>query len=143
MFKYYLAERFSNSGISRTPKLPQIRPGKDPYLIRLFSRLPHLMRFLSLEFYYKNCMKPITKSVIHSVTYGWNYRQNKYFFSLLGPPGTPSRKRIPRLWVSGPYFESLLTYSYVCFWLFKTCKCIHTYCECCASSIQRILYKRK
>src|SRR4029434_2715041 len=95
-------------------------------------------------FYYKNCMKPITKSVINSVTYGWNYSQNKYFFSLLGPPGTPSRKRIPRLWVSGPYFESLLTYSLVCFWLlFKTCKCIHTYCICCASSIQRILYKRK
>src|SRR4029434_1556931 len=44
--KYYLAQRFSNSGISRTPKLPQIRPGRDPYLIRLFSRLPHLMRFL-------------------------------------------------------------------------------------------------
>src|SRR4029434_6355879 len=40
-FKYYLAQRFSNSGISRTPKLPQIRPGRDPYLIRLFSRLPH------------------------------------------------------------------------------------------------------
>ena len=32
-------------------------------------------------------MKPKTKSVIHSVTYGWNYSQNKYFFSLLGPPG--------------------------------------------------------
>src|SRR4029434_4123928 len=45
MFKYYLAQRFSNSGISRTPKLPQIRPGRDPYLIRL----PHLMRFLSLD----------------------------------------------------------------------------------------------
>src|SRR4029434_138753 len=49
IFKYYLAQRFSNSGISRTPKLPQIRPGSDPYLIRLFSRLPHLMRFLSLD----------------------------------------------------------------------------------------------
>src|SRR4029434_8912539 len=48
MFKYYLAQRFSNSGISRTPKLPQIRPGRDPYLIRLFSRLPHLT-FLSLD----------------------------------------------------------------------------------------------
>ena len=44
-FKYYLAQRFSNSGISKTPKLPQIRPGRDPYLIRLFSRLPHLMIF--------------------------------------------------------------------------------------------------
>src|SRR4029434_2914396 len=41
--QYYLAQRFSNSGISRTPKLPQIRPGRDPYLIRLFSRLPHLI----------------------------------------------------------------------------------------------------
>ena len=49
MLKYYLEQRFSNSGISRTPKLPQIRPGRDPYLIRLFSRLPHLMRFLSLD----------------------------------------------------------------------------------------------
>src|SRR4029434_9860596 len=27
----------------------QIRPGRVPYLIRLFSRLPHLMRFLSLD----------------------------------------------------------------------------------------------
>src|SRR4029434_10158855 len=26
---------------------------------------------------------------------------------------------------------------------FKICKCIHTYCICCAPSTQRILYKRK
>src|SRR4029434_401053 len=107
MFKYFLAQRFSNSGISRTPKLPQIRPGRDPYLIRLFSRLPHLMRFLSLD-------------VLLQKLYETHY-QITYILLLmvgiivktilLGPPGTPSRKRIPRLWVSGPYFESLLTYS--------------------------------
>src|SRR4029434_5761825 len=36
MFKYYLAQRFSNSGISRTPKLPKIRPGGDPYSLDYF-----------------------------------------------------------------------------------------------------------
>src|SRR4029434_10998410 len=89
-FKYYLAQRFSNSGISRTPKLPQIRPGRDPYLIRLFSRLPHLI----CEFYYKNCMKPITKSVINSVTYGWNYSQNILFF-FVGTPWHPIKEKDP------------------------------------------------
>src|SRR4029434_606551 len=106
MFKYYLAQRFSNSCISRTPKLPQIRPGRV-----VFQAPPSDEIFEFRCFITKNCMKPITKSVIHSVTYGWNYSKNKYFFTLSGPPATPSRKRISRLWVSGPYFESLLTYS--------------------------------
>src|SRR4029434_108745 len=69
MFKYYLAQRFSNSCLSRTPKLPKIRPGRDPHLIRFFSRIPHLICFLSLDIYYYNhYVKPITKSVIHSGT---------------------------------------------------------------------------
>ena len=67
MFKYYLAQRFSNSGISRTTKLPQIRPGRDPYLIRLFSRLPHLI----FEF---RCF--ITKIV-------WNPLPNQSYILLL------------------------------------------------------------
>src|SRR4029434_879637 len=86
MFKYYLAQRFSISGISRTPKLPHIRPGRDPYLIRLFSRLPHLMRFLSLDVSLKKLYETHYQ-ISHKFCY-WNYSQNKYFFS-----GTPSRKR--------------------------------------------------
>ena len=140
MFKYYLAQRFSNSGISRTPKLPQIRPGRDPYLIRLFSRLPHLMRFLSLDVLLQKLYETHYQ-ISHTFCYLWLELQSKH---ICWDPLTPhQRKRILRLWVSGPYFESLLTYSQVCFWLFKICKCIHTYCICCAPSTHRILYKRK
>src|SRR4029434_3807278 len=76
MLKYYLAQWFSNSGISRTPKLPQIRPGRDPYLIRLFSRLPHLMRFLSLDVLLKKLYETHYQ-ISHTFCY-WNYSQTKY-----------------------------------------------------------------
>src|SRR4029434_4173449 len=70
MFKYSLAQCFSNSGISRTPKLPQIRPGRDPYLIRLFSRLPHLMRFLSLDVLLQK-MYDTHYQISHTFCYLW------------------------------------------------------------------------
>ena len=100
MFKYYLAQRFSNSCISRTPKLPQIRPGRDPYLISLFSRLPHLMRFLSLDVLLKKLYETYYQ-ISHTFCYLWlELVKTNTFFTLLGPPSTPSRKSIPRLWVS-------------------------------------------
>src|SRR4029434_2064504 len=81
MFKYNLAQRFSNSGISRTPKLPQIRPGRDPFLIRLFSRLPYLIRFLSLDVLLKKLYETHDQ-ISHTFCYLWLelYSQLYFFF---------------------------------------------------------------
>lgn len=37
-------------------------------------------------FYYRKFMKPKTKIVIHCVTFGWKYSENKWFPFLLGDP---------------------------------------------------------
>src|SRR4029434_3788265 len=89
MFKYYLAQRFSNSGISRTPKLIQIRPGRDTYLIRLFSRLPNLMRFLSLEVLLQKLYETYYQ-ISHTFCYLWlELKSKQIFFFLCWDPLVP------------------------------------------------------
>src|SRR4029434_7908342 len=69
---YHYAETFVHTACNNfiTPKLPQIRPGRDPYLIRLFSRLPHLMRFLSLDVLLKKLYETYYQ-ISHTFCYLW------------------------------------------------------------------------